>query len=248
MLDSATSTAEVLDAGTGKVIASFPSGPGGSTESVDQSLWSPGGTRAISVVTKIVSKQTSQVSVQLWNASSGTLIRTLATFNNGIQPLGLSADGKYIAVQKDSATVEIWNLSSGTQVSSFPFGGPFPSAVAWSPDDTLLAPGLPTASEVQIWTVATGQLSSSFKGHDASVHVIGALAWSSDGKYLAESGSDIHIWNVKAQHIAATFGKVDKLHWIATLTWSPDSTMLVSSTNVIQKNDAQNTVHVWQLS
>jgi WD40 repeat protein len=84
--------------------------------------------------------------------------------------------------------------------------------------------------------------------HDASAHVIGALAWSPDGKYLAESGSDMHIWNVKTRHIVATFGKVDKIHWIATLAWSPDSTMLVSSTNVIQKNDAQNTVHVWKLS
>jgi WD40 repeat protein len=76
------------------------------------------------------------------------------------------------------------------------------------------------------------------------------VAWSPNGKYLAESTSAIHIWDIKAQKVVATFGRVDKVHWVVTLAWSPESNMLTSSTiYVVGRGDqTQNTVNVWKLS
>lgn len=100
--------------------------------------------------------------------------------------------------------------------------------------------------------MANGQLTTSFKDSDTWAQVIGALAWSPDGKYLAESGSALHIWDVKAQKIVATFGEVNKPAFIPTLAWSPDGTMLASTTNSAaamgQQALLQNTVNVWKLS
>jgi WD40 repeat protein len=280
--------AKVLDASTGRVVASFPpaypnpntgtgisfmsnfsGGPSGAspTEIVDQSVWSADGTRVISVTTKQVSQTTNTTRVVVWNASTGAVVRVAMTLPSNVRPLGdsqqnggISPDGKYIAVQNANNSIGIWSIDSGKLVSTIPFSKldakpdqSSPSALAWSPDDASLALGLPNASKVQIWSTASGQLAASFTDHDAAVQIIGALAWSPNGKYLAESGSDIHIWDVATQKTVITFGKVEKGNWIATLAWSPDSSMLASSSNEESPtgqgvDHTLNPVSVWQLS
>jgi WD40 repeat protein len=199
------------------------------------------------------------VSVQIWNAATGAFIRTALTFNTDIQLPGvteyaytspISPNGKYNAIQKSNNAIEIWNIETGKMVSSIPFNQSGVSAMAWSPSGASLALGLPNASVVQIWSTATGQLSSTFKDRDTWAKVIGALAWSPNGKYLAESISDIHIWDVKGQKLVATFGRVDKVHCVPALAWSPESSMLTSSTVHIAGlgDQTRNTVNVWKLS
>ena len=108
----------------------------------------------------------------------------------------------------------------------------------------------------------TSEISKNSRGHisktrklackdsDTWAHVIGGLAWSPNGKYLAESVSDIHIWDVNAKKLVATFGRVDKVHNIPTLAWSPESSMLTSSTIYVAGlgDPTRNTVNVWKLS
>ena len=263
--------AEVLDASTGNVIASFQGNEPGDV--VEQSVWSSSGTIVSAVQTagtKTGNLATSggpaagPILMQIWDANSGAFIRTAITLNPGDQLLGLnvgmlpiSPDGKYVAVQKaNGGDVEIWNIASGKLVNSLPYHQSANlvsvSALAWSPDGAYLALGLPNAPAVQIWSVATGQLTTSFKDSDDLMHVIGALAWSPNGKYLAESSSALHIWDVQAQKIVATFGNIDKTAFITTLAWSSDGTMLASTTNPTavmgQQALLQNTVNVWKLS
>ncbi|HZO73988.1 MAG TPA: hypothetical protein VFB60_17420 [Ktedonobacteraceae bacterium] len=263
-----TNEAKVLDARTGRVIASFQGNVPGN--SVEQSAWLSNETVVSAVQTAnpkagdfATSGVASSILMQIWNAGTGALIRTAITFSPGEQLLGLdvsmlpiSPNGKYVVVQKVNGGVEVWNIVSGKLVNSIAYHQPANqvsvSALAWSPDGAFLALGLPDTPVVQIWSVATGQLTASFTDNDTWAKVIGALAWSPNGKYLAESGSAIHIWDVKAQKIVATFGKVDKPAYIPTLAWSLDSTMFASTTNNAatpgQKALLQNTVNVWKLS
>ena len=118
--------------------------------------------------------------------------------------------------------------------------------MAWSHDGAFLALGLPNSSTVQVWAAATGKLSATFQDSDTSLKLVGALAWSPDGKYLAESTTAIHIWDVQAQKRVATFGKGDAEHEIVALAWSSDSDMLASSS--IHLAHTQNTVTIWKLS
>ncbi|MDQ2717799.1 MAG: hypothetical protein M3Z08_23135 [Chloroflexota bacterium] len=265
---SGTYKAEVLDASTGRIIASFPgNGPGAA---IDQSAWLSNGT-IVSAVERATTKSgdfaqsgtASPIRMQVWDANTGALIRTAITFDAGKQLLGLdvgmfpiSPNGKYVAVRKANSDVEIWDIDSGKLVNSLPYHHLTDlvsvSALAWSPDGAFLALGLPNAAEVQIWSIATGHLAASFTDSDTWAQVIGALAWSPNGRYLAESASAIHIWDVKAQKIVASFGRVNKPLFIPALAWSPDSTMLASTVNSAaktgQKALLQNTVHVWKLS
>ncbi|MEO6892063.1 MAG: hypothetical protein ABI456_20715 [Ktedonobacteraceae bacterium] len=265
---SGTFKAEVLDASTGRIIASFPGADPGAA--IDQSAWLSNGT-IVSAVERAATKSGDfaqagnviPILMQVWDAKTGALIRTAITFGAGKQLLGLnvgmlpiSPNGKYVAVQKANSNVEIWDIDSGKLVNSLPYhhltNMVSVSALAWSPDGAFLALGLPNTAAMQIWSIATGHLVATFTDRDTWFHFIGALAWSPNGRYLAESGSAIHVWDVKAQKIVTTFGRVNKPLYIPTLAWSPDSTMLVSTANSAvepgQKALLQNTVHVWKLS
>lgn len=265
--------AQVLDPNTGKVIASYQGNQ--PQEAINLSAWSSNGTQVVSEVIMpgtsktggLVSRQgwnaqsgePGPLSIQVWNASNGNYIRTDLTFPAGVKFLGaeynqpsLSANGNYVAVQLPNNSIQVWNVATGKQVGTIPYDQSDVSAVALSPDGSLLAIGLLNApkAEVQIWSTATGKLTASFTDTDTWAKVVGWLAFSPNGKYLAESASSIHIWNVQAKQIVATFGKVDKSHWITDLTWSPDSTMLASSTlpNNPGKPVTKNTISVWKLS
>lgn len=265
--------AQVLNASTGKVIASYQGNQ--PQEVINLSAWSGNGTQVVSEVIQVVSSKTGgqisragwnarsgvagPLSVQVWNASAGNYIRTALKFPAGVQFLGqgyslpsLSANGKYVAVQLPNHKIQVWNVATGKQVGTIPYNQPDVSAMALSPDGSLLAIGLLNApkAEVQIWSTTTGKLTASFTDTDTWAKVIGWLAFSPNGKYLAESASAIHIWNVQTKKIVASFGKVNKSHWISALAWSPDGTMLASSTlsDNPGKPATHNTIDVWKLS
>ena len=245
------SEAQILDASTGQNVAYFKGRQYGSF--IGQSVWASNGTQVVSEVITYSTKMTASLGIVIWNASNGTFIRSPLTVTSHIQFPGvsenmspLSPDGRYLAVQTPANTIDIWDIASGKRLSSIHFNVSPPSAMAWSHDGAFLALGLPNASTVQVWAAATGKLSATFQDSDTSLKLVGALAWSPDGKYLAESTTAIPIWDVQAQKRVATFGKGDAEHEIVALAWSPDSAMLASSS--IHLAHTQNTVTIWKLS
>lgn len=246
----------------------------GEIKNVVQSVWSADGTQVISAIDEShVHSSESAASVQIWNASTGELVRTALTFKANVHFITLgsgggikgaiSPDGRYVAVEATDGSIQIWSIATGKQISTLSFttipsgtdvSSYLPSAISWSPDSSSLALGsvvLPnsTANSVQVWSVANGQLTATFHDTDDPTSNIGSLAWSPDGKYLAESYADIHVWDVNAHKIVATFGKVTAKQGIAALAWSPDGKMLVSSVqNALGGDPRPNTMNVWQLS
>jgi WD40 repeat protein len=263
-------TAKVLDASTGSLLASFQAGR--STGFV-QAVWVSNGTQIISSEVNVLSHTTQSVKIQIWDASTGALVRTAFTFNDGILigSAWISPNGRYLAVQMSDHKITFWNIGTGTVVStttSSVAGNSQP--VTWSPDGTSLAVGLPNAnwpvkpSEVQIWSSATGQLSASFQDSHTFEGNIGGLAWSPDGKYLAESSAEIHIWDVAARKLVATFGKIatkttsssgktTTFFQVSSVTWAPDGSRLASITTSyafppVPGASNRDTLNVWQLS
>ncbi len=260
--------AEVLDASTRQVIASFGSG-------FAQAVWASNETRIISTDVNILSHTTMSVKVQVWDASTGALIRTALTFDDGvlIGSAWLSPNGAYLALQKSDHRIEFWNIETGKLVSTTSAsiaGNSQP--VAWSPNGASLAVGIGSANwpatpaEVQIWSTATGQLTASFKDGDTFEGDIGGLAWSPNGRYLAEGSAEIHIWDVAASKLVTTFGKIATkttssngkatiFSRIASMAWAPDSSRLASLTSSLtyppgpgSGPSRQDTLNVWQLA
>ncbi|HLZ56312.1 MAG TPA: hypothetical protein VKR06_05125 [Ktedonosporobacter sp.] len=206
-----------------------------------------------------------QSSIKSVDVASGSGVTTLLKLPVESGVLLLMPDGKSLVLEhlnraEKKKDIEIWNIDSGKKTSTVSFSpqsgnvqffSPVMqsiSADAISPDGSQLALGTSDHGtyQVQIYDTTSGKLQTSF---DASTWPITALSWSPDGKYLAESTSAIHIYDVNAQKTVATFGNVDEQHMINTLAWSPDSKGLVSSTTLVKVNDhSQNTVTVWGLN
>lgn len=186
-----------------------------------------------------------------------------------------SPDGTMLAVlpylNNDTATsnLDIWNVESGKMIQSISIAKQKIYTQAFSPDGSLLALGtIGSSNQIQIYATATGKLVNSFKDPDATSQVqkplssslelsnkenylglsVKNIAWSPDGKYLAESASAIHIYNIRTQKLVATFGKVDDQHWINSLAWSPDSNGLVSVITLMDGTASLAGINVWQLN
>ncbi|GHO69373.1 hypothetical protein KSC_082650 [Ktedonobacter sp. SOSP1-52] len=234
---------QILDASTGKVLATYArtiygtaSGGGGGYMVPDESVWSTDGTQIISLIAGPPHHWT----IQTWSASTGRLINTPLTQNGDLGFMSLSPHGTHVAISTGK-DIEIWNIATKTLVSHLPasIDDQHYFSRAWSPDETMLALGTADSNHVNIWSVSDGKQIASFADKN-----IGSLAWSPDGKYLAESNTMIHLWDVRAQKAVATFGDDQ---WIANLAWSQDGSKIASSA-VKQGDFTKNTVSVWKLS
>jgi len=114
--------------------------------------------------------------VRLWDAASGTLLRTLAG-DSPVEALAFSADGALLAAGDRQGTINLWDSKSGTLRSSLTTAGPI-AAVAFSPGGAYLAAA---ADRVSLWDARTGRLERTLAGTTS-------VGFSSDGKMLATAG------------------------------------------------------------
>lgn len=91
------------------------------------------------------------------------------------------------------------------------------TALAWSPDGTLLAVA-ETDNTVKLWRVADNLLLKTLNGPTAPIT---ALAWSADGKTLATLSQDktIRLWDSGGNLLKVLSGPPGQ---ISSLAWSPD--------------------------
>ncbi len=140
--------------------------------------------------------------VELWNASSGTLKKSLvpSSYASAINSVAISPDGKSVAAGgtfADNNQVEFWNSSTGKPVGSLPTsaGGTI-SAICFFPSGKSLAVSgfLNGRSIAQEWNVSSGKLSHTFPSKNFASVV--ALTISPDGKSVVDGGeSFLESWN-----------------------------------------------------
>jgi WD40 repeat protein len=122
--------------------------------------------------------------------------RSIVTgFNNVVQPITFSPDGKLIAVGDSSDSIHLIDAVTGSRLRSFKCHLDELRCVAWSPDGTLLA----TAGRDKvtiIWDLRTGKPIHKLWGQGLWT---GRIAFTPDGKTLATAGSNnIHLWDVQS--------------------------------------------------
>jgi WD40 repeat protein len=107
-------------------------------------------------------------------------------------------------------------------------------ALAFSPDDTLLASGALDRS-VRLWEVSSWSARGVLEGHTDRVY---ALAFSPDGKMLASGSNDttIRLWSVASgEELALLTGHED---YVFSLAFDPDGSRLASASG-------DKTVRLW---
>ena len=102
--------------------------------------------------------------IQLWDAATGTLIRTCEDRSTAfVTSIAWSPDGTRLASGSGDQTVQVWEASSGRLLHTYSGHTSSVNALAWSPDGTRLASGSgnifsPTDKTVQVWEAGSGRL------------------------------------------------------------------------------------------
>ncbi len=200
--------------------------------------------------------KTFKVSIKAVDFTNGNKVTTVAQLPDNYNVQSFSPDGRLALLEhvdkaardKNNNKIAVWDINAGKLMTSDVVLPDLTQGydAQLSPDGSLIA--LDLEGKIDIYTTANGKLLTSFE-NKVTGEGVHTLAWSPDGKYLAESANTIKIFDMTAKKLAATFGQVDAQHWITTLVWSPDGTGIATSSMVLSNDQPSDlTVNVWALS
>ncbi|HEV8111723.1 MAG TPA: protein kinase [Planctomycetota bacterium] len=154
-------------------------------------------------------------------------------FSTPYSAVEFSHDGRCFAYSEGSQAV-VRDAASGDVLARLQGHLGFVEALAFSPDDTLLASGALDHC-VRLWEVSSWSARGVLEGHTDRVY---ALAFSPDGKMLASGSNDttIRLWSVASgEELALLTGHED---YVFSLAFDPDGSRLASASG-------DKTVRLW---
>jgi RNA polymerase sigma factor (sigma-70 family) len=181
--------------------------------------------------------------VRLWDLAARKEIRR---FNRGdadtrvVYSAAFSPDEKYVATAEGpDKLVTIWDVKSGKEVRTLTGFKGMATAVAFSPEEKILASS-DGAGLVRLWDAKTGKSLAKLKG---PIGGGGSLAFSPDGKTLASVGVErrngkpsVRVWDVASRKEIATLKNHTRNLW--TVAFSHDGKRMVTA--------GDDAVRVWQ--
>jgi len=187
--------------------------------------------------------------VQLWEAKTGKLIKTLEVPIDGLHidemridklhindanEVAWSPNGQILASGYSDNTIRLWDVKKGKLIKTLKGHIDKVHGVAWSPDGHILASGSYDRT-VRLWDAKTGKLIKTLEGHIDNVYDV---VWSPDGQMLASGSSDntVRLWDAKSGILIETLeGHIDN---VFNVSWSPDGQILASGSS-------DNTIRLW---
>jgi WD40 repeat protein len=191
------------------------------------------------------------VATRIWDTASGQEVRTFQRKDSNAHDLSMTftPDGKLLISLAENGIVRVEEVATGMEVLRRQFEGSNGGTLALSPDGSILAvstgDGNPNrclylwrwqaAEEPRVLPVPKGRVGQ-------------ALAFSPDGKMLAESGhvvEAIRVWDVASGKLLEKLQPPDldsdRPHWHACVAFTADNRNLIALT----RTDGTATVHLW---
>jgi serine/threonine protein kinase len=216
---------KIIDIATGKVLKTLS----GHTNLINN--------LAIATASDLLVSGSYDNTVNLWQISTGKLLRSQTGHTDKIWGLAISSDGKQVISASRDKTVKIWDVKTGENLKTLEH----PSAVTCvlvTPDGKRVISGS-NDNLIRVWDLDSGK-----KLFELSEHkdVIGAIAITSDGKYLFSGGKDsqnsIHLWNLQTK--SSIWNLIGHTDLVTSLVITPDKLKLISSSQ-------DRNINIWKI-
>lgn len=199
----------------------------GHTGQVNAVAFSPDG--------QMIASASSDHTVKLWRVSDGALLATLhellapsgATHQDVVNTVAFSHDGTMLATGSTDRHIKLWRVSDGALLRTMG-GNEFILAVAFTPDDQLLASGGGySTNDIKIWRLSDGQNISIINDNLGSNN---AVAYSPDGQLLAaaKANAEATIFSPSNGNAVQNLGHDGTVNFVA---FSPDGQMLATASD-----------------
>ena len=183
------------------------------------------------------------LTLNLWDLSDGTCIRTLKGHTNFVTSVSMSSDGtRGISGSRDK-TIRLWDLKSGKCIRTFEgHKGPV-NSVNISPDGTLAISG-GTDKIIYLWDIKSGNIIRELEGHSDSVE---SVYISPDTGYALSGSKDktVRLWDLKSgKSVQIMEGHKNRIN---AVTISSDGKFALSGSGS-ETGAKDNTIRQWDLS
>ena len=178
--------------------------------------------------------------IRIWDVATGKLDTTLTGHTRAVTSVAMSSDGTTLVTANRDQPMQLWDTLTLKNKRRIQVGRPpySVSAVAFSPDETILASG--TYEDVVLWDTDTLQKTATLKGHRGQIKNV---VFSPDGRTLAAFGrydKTIQLWNVTTgEEKIKLNGHAEK---IFSLAFSPDGTLIATAETLSQEEYA---IRLW---
>ncbi|HUW59072.1 MAG TPA: serine/threonine-protein kinase [Planctomycetota bacterium] len=150
--------------------------------------WSPDG--------KLIASGSYDLSVRIWDAATGKLVRTWQP-GHTVEALDFSPDSKRVVTGGTAPIAAVFDVATGTECIRLAGHKGRVHAAAFSRDGKRIVTGGDDAT-IKVWDAATGELIRTMTGHKS---VVWSVAFSRDGKRLVSGGGpsnpSTRIWDVE---------------------------------------------------
>lgn len=171
--------------------------------------------------------------IEIWNASTGSLLLNLSGHTDHIQELSFSPVDDTLASCGGDNIVRLWNISDGS-CRIFLGHNNIVTSISWSPDGSKVASG-DIDGNLNVWNVSSGSLIATFP----SLPSICSLRWSPSGSFIAFSGESsfygggcIGFIDVSAMiHVNTIYVPTN---FVTRVEWMKDSLRLVTMDTIIR--------------
>ena len=205
----------VWDLATGKELHM----PGNLTGWPYSVAWSPDGK------TLATGNWSKNQNVQLWNAASGELLRTLEQTGNA-ESVAFAPNGKTLAIAQLTGRPGLWDVTTGKPIRAYDGAGSRWDLITFAADGKTLSSGGWYNRQAHVWEVATGKLLRTFTRNSGR-----GLAYSPCGRLLAMTDREgdrflVRVWNTTTgKEWTVLTGFDGPLQYLA---FSPDGRTLAS--------------------
>lgn len=165
--------------------------------------------------------------LNLWDATSGTLLRAIPDPDAQISGLAYRPDGQQLAAVGTDGVIRIYERATGELVQSWDAGlGKQLFQVAFSPDGSRIIVGTSERIVTKVWDAASGHEILTLKGHTGAPL---AVAFSPDGTRIITGARDAtaRIWDAVTGELLFTLS--GHTSTVNSVRFSPDGTRVLTS-------------------